>query len=111
MRKADAFQLQMLRKAAPKLRKKLINSAPDHLIRTISECSLNVLRGNVRLNKRQHKKLAPYKKILRGLAKSTSLPARKRLINQRGGFLGALLGPLLGAILPAVGGIFGLGKK
>ena len=106
--KKTALQLNVLRRSSPKVRRQLINTAPDDLIRTISECSLNVLRGNVRLNQREKRRLKPYRTILRGLTTSRSAATRRRLINQKGGFLGALIGPLLGAVLPAVGKLFGL---
>ena len=72
------------------------------LVNCICECSLNVLKGNVRLTPAQKKKLARCKSSLRTLvSKKTSLKRRQAII-QKGGFLGALLGPIasfLGGLL------------
>lgn len=95
--------LHVLKKAAPKFRKQLLKQADKELITTICECCLNVIKGHVRLTTGQKKKLAPHKKHIRQLAdKKLSHTKRKRLIIQKGGFLGALLAP----VLKTLGGLF-----
>lgn len=70
---------------------------PD-LIKALCECSLNILKGNVKLNRAQKKKLCRYKNKLRALiAKKTSMKSRKQIL-QSGGLIGALLGPVIGVL-------------
>lgn len=84
-------------------RKALLAKADPALIRCISECALNILRGNVTLSSREKKRLKPYVRLLRRLAeKRTSVTSRKRAIIQKGGFLPLLLAPILSAILTSV---------
>ena len=89
--------LQVLRTACPKLRKVIILNCGKELVNCISEINLNVLNGNLKLSDRTKRKLKKYKTLLRKLAdRHVSSSAKKRLINQRGGFLF----PLLTAALP-----------
>ena len=71
----------------------------SELVKTLSECSLNLLRGNVKLTPCQKRKLRKHWVHLRKLAdKRVSLTSKKKAIVQRGGFLL----PLLGAVLPTI---------
>ena len=91
--------LQVLKTAPPKLRKDILANNKSELVKTLSECSLNLLRGNVKLTKWQKKKLRKHRVHLRKLAdKRVSLTSKKKAIVQRGGFLL----PLLGAVLPTI---------
>jgi len=73
-------------------------SAGDDLIKCICDCTLNVLKGNVRVPPKQKSKLKRHKKALRDLAKKKVSLKRKRQIIQKGGFLA----PLLSAVVPAI---------
>jgi len=69
---------------------------------TISECVLNVLRGNVKLTDCQKRRLQKFRVQLRSVAgRRMPLSTKKQLINQRGGFLV----PLFSAILPTIAGL------
>lgn len=84
--------LQVLAKCNPKQRQAILREADPKLIKAICECSLNVIKGNIPLSPSQKQKLKPHKTTLRSLAdKNKSAKARKRLIVQRGGFVGVLL--------------------
>ena len=102
--KESANLLRLLTKAKPKVRKALLQNADSDLIRSICECSYNVLQGNVPLNKREKNKLKKYKKELRYLVKKgpTLKQKKKRIIVQKGGFLTALIAPILGGILSSL---------
>jgi hypothetical protein len=101
----NASMLRILCGVKPSVVKAIMKGASPDLIKAISECSLNVLKGNVHLTLAQKKRLCKYKQSLRLLAKkSTSIKRRKQII-QKGGFLGALIKPVLGAL----GGLLGLG--
>ena len=63
--KLSFYKLHALKDAKPKLRKAIISNCDKELIHTISECALNVLRGNVNLTDCQKKRLRKFKGSLR----------------------------------------------
>ena len=90
--------LRLLYKSKPPMIKSILKNAPADLVRALCECSLNVLKGNIKLNKSQKTRLRRYKNILRKLAyKKSTTKSRKQML-QKGGFIGALLGPVLGVL-------------
>lgn len=95
--------LRTISKARPDLRKDLLKLSDQGLIRSICECADNTLKGHVKLNAVQKKKLARHKHILRRLIrKGESWKKKKRLVIQSGGFLLPLLAPVLGAVLASL---------
>ena len=97
--KSNYHALQVLKTADPKLRKAIPANCKGELVKTLSECSLNLLRGNVKLSPCQKRKLQKHKVVLRKLAdRRVSLSSKKKAVVQRGGFLL----PLLGAVLPTI---------
>ena len=90
--------LRLLHRLKPRVVRAVMREAPPDLIKTLCECILNTLKGNIKLNSAQRKKLLRYKNILRILGtKKTSLKKRKAYL-QKGGLVGALLGPVLGVL-------------
>ena len=99
--------LRILHRSKPALVKSILKHASSDLTKAICECSLNVLKGNIKISPAQKRKLAHHKTNLRLLAnKKTSLKKRKRIL-QKGGFIGALLGPVLGVLE----GLLGVGRR
>lgn len=95
--------LKILCGAKPAFIKTLLKSAPPDLTSALCECSLNILKGNVKLTPTQRKQLSRHKQSLRALArKGTSIKKRKQIL-QKGGFIGALLKP----VLSVLGGLLG----
>jgi hypothetical protein len=73
-------------------------------INCICECSKNILKARVKLNKKQKRALAKKKKALRLLSlKGVSLKKKKKII-QSGGFLPLLISPLLNILGAVFGG-------
>ena len=96
--RSNYHALQVLKTADPELRKAILAKCKGELVKTLSECSLNLLRGNVKLTPCQKRKLRKYRAHLRKLAdKRVSLTSKKAIV-QRGGFFL----PLLGAVLPTI---------
>ena len=95
--------LHLLARSSAKRRKSLLKQATKDELATLFEICLNILRGNIPLNSYMHKKLKKEQKTLRTLAdKKISLKRKKKVVNQKGGFLGAVAGlalPLLAQIL------------
>jgi len=97
--KSNYHTLQVLKTSNPKLRKAILTNSKGELVKTLSECSLNLLRGNVKVTPCQKRKLHKHRAVLRKLAdRRVSLASKKKTVVQRGGFLL----PLLGAVLPTI---------
>jgi hypothetical protein len=81
------------------LRKAIFSNCDRELLNSISECVLNVLKGNVRLSSCVTRKLRKHRDVLRAVAeKRVPLSSKKRRVVQRGGFLL----PLQSAVLPTI---------
>jgi len=73
-------------------KKTLKNLLDDNTVRAISECALNLLRGKLKVDQKQKKKLSKYKKELRYLVVGKSKGLKKKIIVQSGGgFLSVLI--------------------
>jgi hypothetical protein len=97
--KKNYHALNVLKSAQPKLRNAKISNCNRELFNCISECILNVLNGNLKVSDCAKQKLRKHKSVLRKVADKRVTPsAKKRLINQRGGFFL----PLLSAALPTL---------
>ena len=92
--KKHADVLCILAKARPKLVKQIIANAEPSLLKSISECSLNILKGVIPLTNNQKRKLRRYKNAMRQLIKKRSINRKKKALMMKGGFIGALLGTI-----------------
>ncbi len=92
--------LKLLYKALSKQRRVILQSASDQLILTLCEIALNVLRGTIPLNNAQFRRLKKRKEEIKYVASKNINAERKkkRMINQRGGFLL----PLLSVAIPFI---------
>lgn len=93
--------LQFLHRSKPSLRKAIIEKADPQLIKTLCDCCLNILNGNVKLSTKVRKQLSRHKKKLRKLINPKVTLKQKKRVIQEGGFLGALLS----SVLPVVTGL------
>ena len=88
--------LRVLKSAKPKLRSSILKAAEKELIQCLSECSHNVLAGNIKLSPKQRQALCKHRKSLRDLGrKQTKVDRKRKILIQKGGFLPALLTPIL----------------
>ena len=100
--------LRYLAQAPYPIARAVLRGSDKGLITCLSECAKNILNGNVPLTGTQKTKLRSYKTGLRTLVKKSVPSRRKRIVLQRGGFLGALLAPIAASVLgPIVGGLLG----
>ncbi len=83
--------LKLLYKASPKQRRVILQTASDQLILSLCEIALNVLRGTIPLNTIQYRRLKKRKDEIKYASKKITVVRKKRMINQRGGFLVPLL--------------------
>ena len=96
--KRNAQMLKLLSRATPKTVKSIVKNCDSDLVDAISECSFNVLKGNVPLKKCQHKRLSKYKNHLRCMSDKKITKRKKKAVLQKGGFLQALLQPVLSVL-------------
>ena len=102
--KRQAPILKTLSQAHPHVCRAILRGADKDLLQCLSECALNVLKGNVKLTPGQKASLTKYKQKLRKVAnKKVSLKEKHRII-QTGGFTPALLAPLLKPIIIPLAG-------
>ena len=59
------YKLRTLKDAKPKVRKAIVSNCDKELNNSVSECALNVLRGNVNLTDCHKRKLGKYRRQLR----------------------------------------------
>lgn len=91
--------LKALSKATKKVQKAMISKASKDFIETLVEICMNIIKGNVPLNKAQFDSLKRFRQQLRKVTLKNTSQVKKRQLLMRGGFLGALLKPLLGLLL------------
>ncbi len=88
--------LKVLAHCSAKQRKAILHNVSPKLLKCLCECSLNILKGNVKLTLSQKRHLSRHKQMLRTLAdRKTPVKKKKQLLVQKGGFLPALLTPIL----------------
>lgn len=92
--------LNALARAKPAVRKEMLKQSGFGVIKSITECIENVLRGNVKLGKKHLKNLKKHKKQLERVYKSGRKWSSKKkvIIQSGGGFLPALLLPVISAL-------------
>jgi hypothetical protein len=87
--------MKLLAKSGKAKEKKLLINANASFISTMVDSVARILKGEVRLTKRQLSLLEPFEQLLeRFIGKKTRIRER-RVILQQGGFLGALIRPIL----------------
>lgn len=92
--------LQKLSTAPVKEREAILKRAPSCLIKLLSECGLNVLKGNVKLTDHQYARLKPHRRLLLHVSRPTASVKERRdaLVQKKGGFLPIILPMLLSAL-------------
>ena len=89
-----------------------IKGADKDLLQCLSECALNILKGNITLKPAEKSRLTKYRQKLCEIAdKKVSLKQKHKIV-QTGGFAPALLAPLLGPVIAplakwVIGGLLG----
>ena len=95
--------LEYLRDLNESERRNFVKNASPELLKTISEISLNILKGGLELPSGDIQKLKKYKKQIISLsAKRPSCVTRRKICAQRGGFLGSLISVALPLIIQGI---------
>ena len=90
--------LKLLHKAKPAYRKVLLEKASPEVIKLLSKCALNIIKGQIMLTQQQKTALRPHKKKLQRLASKKVSMKNKKKILQSGGFIPPFLFPILAAV-------------
>ena len=87
-----------------KEKRKLIQVAPNDIIKLLSSSSNRILNGDIPVKARHRDKLRKHKQLMRQLSNSSSLLKKRQLLSsQKGaGFLGAILPLFTSLISPVV---------
>ena len=105
LKKEQLSQLQLLQICPSKLRRQLIGKVNNKCIKTICECCLNTLKGNIPLTAQQKKKLSKHKGTIRKLSnRKLPLTKKRKIILQKGGFLNILIPTVLCVLSGLVNG-------
>ena len=96
--------LQVLAEGHPHVSKTILRGADNDLIKCLSECAANILKGRIALDREQKTKLIKYKQKIRKIADKKIALKNKHKIVQTGGFATALLAPLLKPIIAPLAG-------
>ena len=83
--------LSILASAKPNLRESIIHKCDKQLVQCICECILNLLHGNININRETLCKLKKYKNTFRKIIKKSNLQSKKKILIQQGGFLQYLI--------------------
>lgn len=98
--KSQKHLLHVLKNATPKVRKVILQDADDELIKALVECVINTLNGNHKVSTDVKGKLGKFRHCLRKLSCSkVALKTKKKILVQKGGFLGVLLSSLLSGLV------------
>lgn len=103
--KEQLQQLRLLSICPAKLRKQLLQKISLKCIKAICQCCVNIINGNIPLNKKDKRFLSKHKHTLRQLSYKKIPFARKRqLVIQKGGFLNVLLPAALSVLTSLLNG-------
>ena len=98
-----AHYLKVLNKTDPKTRAAILKNANKELLLCLCECVENILNGNVKITSRQRNQLKQHTKALRQIRDMGTEPnKKKKLLVQKGGFLGALLAQIITGVAGSV---------
>ena len=102
-----AAVLDALRRASQRVRMSVLSSAKKEFVQALVDCARLLIRNKWRLTENQKRQLRRRTDAIYDLVNPRTSLARRRVLLQSGGFIGALLGPALRLIGPVVGGLLG----
>ena len=89
--KANHAFLQLLARSTAERRRMLLKHATKDELMSLFEICLNILRGNLSIKGKDYEKLKRQRHLIRTLAdKQVAIKEKKKIVNQKGGFIGTL---------------------
>jgi hypothetical protein len=99
--------LKLISKCKDKYRSAILKNADKKLINAICECVFNMLKGNLKVDENTKANLYKYKNILRKLVQKSSLKTKRKILQQKGGFLQVLLPTILPTLISSIAAYLG----
>ena len=109
--KRNAPMILALSKASEQIRVASLRTVTRDFVLALVEIAHNVLIGSVSISKSQLTSLRKYKNDIKALVSKQTSIAKKRVIVQKGGFIGLLLKPVLGLLGSLIPGLLGVQRK
>jgi len=97
--------LNLIAKSKRNYKKVLIDNADKKLLEAICESADNLLIGNLPITLEIKEKLKKHRKSLVKLADNTSVEEKKKVLNQKGGFLNILIPAIISGVASIVASI------
>jgi hypothetical protein len=86
--KSQLHFLHVLKDAKPQVRRALLQSASEDLIKAIVKCAINTPNGNHKPNKEEKSRLKQYKNRLQALVNiKISFKSKRKLLVKKGGLI------------------------
>ena len=96
--------LNLLANSKRNYKKGIIDNADSKLIEAICESCDNLLIGNLPITVNDKEKLKKHRRSLVKLAENTTIEAKKKVLNQKGGFLNILIPAIISGIASIIAG-------
>ena len=99
------YILKKLASVDVKTRQQILKNAPADLFKTLNLIFKMISSGQIQLTKKQEDKIKRHKGLIRRSSELKSTAIKRKLQNQRGGFLPAILSaalPIIGSIIKSV---------
>ena len=97
--------LNLLASSKRNYKKILIDNADAKLLEAICESADNLLIGNLPITEENKHALKKHRKSLVKLADNTSIEQKKKVLNQRGGFLNILIPAIISGVASIISSI------
>ena len=104
--KQHRYILKKLSSSSSADRKKILKNAPDALFKALNIIIKLLAQDKLNISKKNQKKVNRHKKLIRKVSTLKSNSIKRKLQNQRGGFLSAILSAALPVISNLLGNIF-----
>ena len=101
----NRYILTKLAKVNAKDRKSILNNAPSELFKVFNLIFKILRDGNLKFSNKQQQKLKKHKRFIQQSSDLKSSAIKRKIQNQRGGFLPAILSaalPIIGSIVKSI---------
>ena len=88
-----------------KYQRLIIKNADKKLIKSICECVLNMLKGNLPIKESDKQKLKKFRKPLHKLVQKSGLKNKRKILIQQGGLIPILIPSIIGGLAKIISSI------
>jgi hypothetical protein len=91
--------LRVLSRNNKKINKTILNNCDKKVLVTICDICHNILKGTVKIEDKDLKKIKPFKDKIRTVLEKQTIPAKRKYLIQNGGFLQYLIPTIISSII------------